>query len=141
MKEVKLLNIIVCVDDKFGISFMGRRVSRDRSVTEDIIRTVRDKKIYIHPDSAVLFSDFSDKVISNENYLKKAGTGDFCFIENSDYKMHIKSIESVILYKWNRRYPANIFFDQSIIDGREPTKVYNFKGNSHENITKEVYKL
>lgn len=135
------MNIIVCVDDKFGISFMGRRVSRDRSVTEDIIRTVRDKKIYIHPDSAVLFSDFSDKVIADEDFLDKAETGDYCCIENDDYKKHIKNIESVILYKWNRRYPADIFFDVSIIGGKEPTKIYNFKGNSHEKITKEVYEL
>lgn len=134
-------NIIVCVDDKFGISFMGRRVSRDRIVTEDVIRTVHGGKLYIHPDSAVLFSEFSDKAISDENYLDKAEYGDFCFVENIDYEKHIKDIESVILYKWNRRYPADVFFDQTLLGGKVPTKIFSFKGNSHENITKEVYRL
>ena len=61
------MNIIVCVSDKFGISFMGRRVSRDRYVIEDILRTVKDGKLLIHPDSLSLFSDFKDEVTADEN--------------------------------------------------------------------------
>ncbi len=135
------MNIIVCVDDKFGISFMGRRVSRDRVVIDDIIKTIGDKKLFIHPDSSVLFSDCSDIVIPDKNYLDMAKSGDYCFAEKSDYENYAQNIESVIIYKWNRRYPADLFFMIPLIEQKEPTKTYKFKGNSHDIITKEVYQL
>ena len=135
------LNIIVCVNDKFGISFMGRRVSRDRYVIEDILRTVKDGKLLIHPDSLSLFSDFKDEVTADENYLDMAQSGEYCFVEKSDYEKFSSNIESVIIYKWNRSYSADLFFDTDILGDKTPVKTYKFEGHSHKNIIKEVYVL
>ena len=34
------MNLIVCLDDKNGMAFNGRRQSRDRLLTEDLLQTV-----------------------------------------------------------------------------------------------------
>ena len=50
-----------------------------------------------------------------------------------------KYIDEIILYKWNRVYPTDFYFDINLSTWNL-TQVTEFKGNSHERITKEVYK-
>ncbi len=134
------MNIIVCVDDNFGILFGGRRQSRDKAVTEDIVRTVGENMLYISPFSAALFNGFSEKTIITES-IEDIKEDAFCFVENIDVGSVKSKINKVIIYKWNRRYPADKYFDQTVLDGKSPKSVFSFKGNSHDKITKEVYEL
>ena len=48
-------------------------------------------------------------------------------------------IEKVILFKWNRNYPADTFFSLDL-SGYTLEKTEDFAGNSHEKITKEIYR-
>ena len=49
-------------------------------------------------------------------------------------------IRTVILYQWNRRYPADRYFPLELTDGSwELQRTEELKGSSHEKITKEVY--
>ena len=41
------LKVIVILDDNLGMLFNNRRQSRDRVLIDDIIKTVKDNKIYI----------------------------------------------------------------------------------------------
>ena len=54
-------------------------------------------------------------------------------------KPYEKYIDEIILYKWNRVYPTDFYFDINLSTWNL-TQVTEFKGNSHERITKEVYK-
>ena len=60
---------------------------------------------------------------------------EYVFIENSK---DIPSVdfEKIIVYRWNRKYPGDMFFD---LGNRQLVSSEDFKGNSHDKITKEVY--
>ena len=54
------------------------------------------------------------------------------------YKERIKKI---ILFKWNRIYPADMYFDIPLVENEwKLTYVDEFEGNSHEKITMEEWK-
>ena len=50
----------------------------------------------------------------------------------------VKEIEKVILYHWNRDYPADTYFDLDLTDWKI-TRTEEFPGFSHDKITEEVY--
>lgn len=131
--------VAVCVDDSGGMMFNHRRQSRDWAVIEDIQKLSSGYKLYIGTYSAKLFSENPSIFISN-NFLELAGAHDFCFVEDCALKDYIEKIEKLILYRWNRKYPADTYFDLTL----EPTQWHlesstDFRGNSHEKITREVY--
>ena len=43
------------------------------------------------------------------------------------------------LYKWNRDYPADFYFDIDYANDYKLETTLDFVGTSHEKITKEVY--
>ena len=50
-------------------------------------------------------------------------------------------IEEVIVYKWNRRYPTDTYFDLDLAAlGFRLASSEEFAGYSHEKITKETYR-
>ena len=60
-----------------------------------------------------------------------------CFAENSDYEGFADKIEKIVLFRWNRHYPADAHFQfpgKWALTARE-----DFPGSSHEKITMEVY--
>lgn len=73
------------------------------------------------------------------NFLQLASAGDYCFVEDSDIHPYMDRVEKIILYKWNRHYPADHYFDISLLDGWVLNDIVDFKGSSHEKITREVY--
>ena len=49
------MRIIVCVDEKGGMSFGGRRQSRDRVVKDRILELTADANLWMNRDSAGQF--------------------------------------------------------------------------------------
>ena len=47
-------------------------------------------------------------------------------------------VDSVILYKWNRVYPADQYFAMDL-SGWKLVETVEFPGSSHEKITEERY--
>lgn len=133
--------IIACVDDRNGLMFHRRRQSRDSVVCQDILRACRDKKLYMSAYSKKLFQEMEGvETKVSEDFLNQAGEGDTCFIEDAKIDDYEEQIKKVILYKWNRKYPADIYFTLDLSDDSwELQRTEEFKGSSHERITKEVY--
>lgn len=133
--------IIACVDKRNGIMFNCRRQSRDSAVCGDILRECGGKKLYMNAYSGKLFGDVEEKNIRiSEDFLKEAEEEDFCFIEDIQIAGFENEIRTVILYQWNRRYPADRYFLLDLSDGSwELQRTEELKGSSHEKITKEVY--
>lgn len=76
-----------------------------------------------------------------EDFLGRVGKDEFCFVEGQDISGVQGQIHAVILYQWNRRYPADVYFGLDLAgEGWELEKREEFQGSSHERITKKVYR-
>ena len=134
------MTVFVCIDDRGGMLFMKRRLSKDREVTADIAKTVDDGILYISDFSESLFLESDVSGMSVSNPLVSAGDGDFVFIENLALKEFMQKTERLIIYKWNRKYPYDFSLDVTPEEcGFHLAESYDFKGYSHDKITKEIY--
>lgn len=130
--------LVACVDDCMGMLFHHRRVSRDKKVSQDILDMCKDKKLYIEESSALLFSEFPGERIRTIKEISAADLkGQYVFLEDPE-KIQESETETIILYRWNRKYPADHYFSIDLTQWKlmETTE---FPGNSHEKITKERY--
>lgn len=132
------MKVIVCMDDRGGMSFNRRRQSRDRIVIKDIVDSLKGKKLWMNSYSASMFQTEEVELMVSDTFLDEAGEEDFCFVEDCGVQQHIQNIDEVIVYKWNRCYPADVSFDIDLKEWNK-TVVKEFAGNSHEKITKETY--
>ncbi len=133
--------IIACLDDAGGMMFHNRRQSKDRVLRDTILKEVGEGKLWMNGYTQKQFDDEQQQnIMIDEEFLEKAGAGDFCFVENVDIMPYAEKIERVILFKWNRSYPGDFFFPLDFLSDKfTMTKTEDFAGYSHEQITKEVY--
>lgn len=134
--------IIVAVDDRNGMMFNQRRQSQDKVLREKILSMVCGRKLWMNAYSHKQFgvSVGEDQIQEDESFLEKAGDGEYCFVENVVTIPFRNRIEKVILFKWNRAYPGDFFFDIDLQDGTWVLKgTEDFTGSSHEKMTMEVY--
>lgn len=136
------MNVFVCVDDNMGTIFNHRRQSQDRMLRSRLISETSGSKLWVSQYTADQFS-LSDQVflMVASDFLDRAQTGDYCFCEGECLLRHEDRIESLILFKWNRVYPADTFFDIPLNDhGWKLIESCDFPGYSHDKITKETYR-
>lgn len=132
--------IIACLDDNNGMLFNNRRLSMDQVLRKHILQITANRKLYMNNYSYGQFSNEADgNIIVDDNLLNNAQKGDYCFIENYLLSNHINKIEKIIIYRWNRIYPSDMKFDVSLDNNWSIISKYDFKGNSHNKITEEVY--
>lgn len=136
------MHIIVCLDDRGGMLFNKRRQSKDRAIRERIMDGLDGHRLLMNAYSFGQFADAdgADAVTVTEDFLAVAGTGDVCFVENTDILQYAELIESVTLYKWNRRYPSSVRFPTELLNGKKLVSSTDFVGTSHEKITEEIYR-
>ena len=133
------LTVALCIDERGGMIFNKRRVSRDRVLISELVGSVNGK-IYINEFSKLLFEPHSDRVVICADALNDAPDGAICFIEVPPLKPHIKDISRLIVYNWNRTYPYDLKLDISPEkEGFRLVSTYEFEGSSHEKITKEIF--
>ena len=157
------MRIIVCVDNRMGMCFNGRRVSRDRVVSGDILEMTRENVLWMAPGAEKLFAEAlkakeeedqefgRGKKIQNagrmenekmwkidRDFLEKAKAEDFCLVEAENLTGSEEKIEEIVLYKWNRDYPADLFFKVDLSKWKLKERK-EFSGYSHEKITREIY--
>ena len=63
---------------------------------------------------------------------------DYCFVENISPKLFEDKIDEIIIYNWNRIYPADMFFDICLDKWFLKSEV-ELKGFSHEKIVQKIY--
>lgn len=134
------MNIIVCIDDEYGMLFNHRRQSRDRLLRERILMLTKGTKLWMNLYSAKQFEEeCADNIIVDEDFIHNAGNGEYCFVETEYITKHIPKIEKIILYRWNRRYPSDFKFALDLSDWTMES-TFEFAGSSHEKITEEIYR-
>lgn len=134
------MKVIVCLDDKRGMFFNERRQSRDRVLNADVVEMTRGSRLFADPYSKMLFENSDVELVCDADFLELAGKGDFCFVENRTLSKYAERLEQIIIYRWNRSYPGDIFFDLDPEQlGFERVSITEFQGYSHEKITKEIF--
>ena len=126
------MKLIVCLDDKNGMMFNKRRQSRDRVLIENVLELCKGEKLYTNEYSSKLFPENSVEVFDS---IENVGN-EYCFAEN--FTVNEENIEEIIVYKWNRLYPADTYFNIDLA-GWNLTETVDFEGSSHEKIRREIY--
>ena len=148
------MKIIVCVDNQNGMMFNHRRQSQDRALRKRILELTGGKKLWMNAYSQKQFLQVngnmpkeqeqsgqlgqSGQIQADEAFLEKAGPGEPCFVEDRSVAPFAGRVERVVLYRWDRAYPADLYWDLSL-EGWTLARREEFPGSSHEIITKEVY--
>ena len=130
------MHIIVCLDDRNGISFNGRRLSSDRAICQRIIDTAVGN-IWMDNRSANLFAGYPVQV--DEDFLNKAERSDTCFVESLVFLSYLSRVSSLTIYRWNRLYPSDVKLPHELFTNWRCIFKQDFPGNSHELITEERY--
>lgn len=121
------MHIVVCVDNAGGMMFFKKRQSRDRALNEYLLK--KYGTVYVNAYSAKIFEGGSPVEAFPDNGV--------CFVENIK-PSSLENVERVTLCKWNRDYPADMFFDIDI-SGYRLDFTEDIVGSSHEKITIEEY--
>lgn len=132
------MKVILCIDDKGGMLFNHRRQSRDCKLMEDVAWFVGGGVLCCNEYSAKLFAETKIEPVVSEDFLETAEAWDFCFVEDKPLASYLGKIQQLVIYKWNRTYPADFYLDLKLNDFMRVETV-EFPGNSHEKITREVY--
>ena len=125
--------LVICADNAFGMAFGGRRQSKDAALRQRLLE-LAGGRLRMSPYSA---KQFDGGIYAGPDYLTGAGDGDWCFVENGDYKTLPQAPERIVIFRWNRDYPADLHFEfpgQWRLVSQE-----DFPGTSHEKLTQEVY--
>ena len=130
------MQVIITVENRNGMLFNHRRVSRDQKISERILAYCKEKRLWMNAYSAKLFEN-NPQIRVSETFLKQKDA--ICFVEDQDVTPYLPEIDTIILFHWNRDYPADFFFT---VDLSEWNRIHQeeFAGKSHEKITMEVYK-
>ncbi len=136
---MKKITVVLCIDDRGGMAFNNRRQSRDRLVIRNLVDSTTGY-IYIEEYSEPLFTEYKNRTVTSPSPLEVCPDGGTCFIERESPKPYLDIAETVILYRWNKKYPFDLLFDMSSLKSFKLIEQYEFEGSSHEIITKEVYK-
>ena len=130
--------LAVCVDDKLGMLFNKRRQSKDSELRKDLL-SLTDKTVWVNEYTAKQFTeDEQNRLNIQEDYLDVIGTDDICFAENLPLADYEKKVSKLILYRWNRIYPSDVYFPFDLANW-EPESEYEFTGSSHDKITRCIY--
>ncbi len=133
------MTVILCLDDDGGMMFNKRRQSRDKKVKEAVQQICKGKRLWMNEYSAKLYADMEGVDIhTDKDFLINSGEDDYCFVESETLNPVLDRITSLIVFRWNRKYPYDLQLDLNlqqfcIISEEE------FPGSSHEKITKIVY--
>lgn len=133
------MKLILCVDDKGGMAFHGRRQSMDRLLRADVLAMVGEAPIWMTPYSAKQFDPAPVNLHPAEDFLDQAGAGEYCFAEFPPMTPWLDRVERLVVYRWNRVYPADAHLDFDPAARFNLDSMVEFPGSSHKILTKEVY--
>ena len=128
------MTVYLCLDDRNGMLFNKRRQSRDSAVLEDIRSCIADV-LTIDPFSEKLIAEagipyaLAPEVLPEDAHF---------FLENRPAAEVVSAASTLVIYRWNRHYPADVRFDADL-SGFTLQSTADFPGTSHDTITKEVY--
>lgn len=133
--------IITALDNNNGLLFNQRRQSQDRLLRQRILALIGQDKLFLNEYSAQLFATETkpEQLHVSEHFLTEAGQGQYCLVENVSIQDYESKIEKIIVFRWNRDYPADFYFDIDLRQNWQLENSVDFVGSSHDKITEETY--
>lgn len=133
--------VCVAVDDRMGMMFYNRRLSQDRQLRTKLLQLAGEQRLWMNRYSAKQFgSPLAANIAVDEDFLNRAGADDYCFVENLSLKEYTEKMTKLVLFRWNRAYPSDIYLDISLTGPDwKLTGSDEFTGYSHEKITVEEW--
>ena len=123
--------VITCLDQKNGMMFNHRRQSQDSVLREHVAKLVANLPLWMNHYSA---SQFDTESIPNLKIV------DAFLQEDAPLAPFEKWIERIAIFRWDRTYPADRYFDLQLGSGQwHLVGTSEFAGHSHDLITMEVY--
>ena len=133
------MTVYFCLDERSGLSFNRRRQSRDSAVLADIASRLTGE-LLIDPISCPLVQQAQIPYCIALPELTEKLPGVHYFVEQRQPGDWVSLADRVVLYRWNRHYPADRWFDLDLTSmGFVLAETAEFPGTSHETITREVY--
>lgn len=134
--------LVVCLDDRNGMTFLKRRQSQDSLLRSHMLAMSKGTTLWMNGYSARQFDEVADHVRVDEAFLQRAGAGEYCFVENVEVAPLADKVEKLVIYRWNRHYPSDVKFPMALFEQRMRLEAREeFAGSSHDTITWEVYEL
>ncbi len=133
--------LIVVLDDRNGMMFNHRRQSQDRLLRKKMMEIAAPGCLWMKAYSYGQFRE-DEPICSlrvDEQFLEKADQGEYAFVEDADVRPYLDRIEQIVIFRWNRAYPGDRFFDLSVEEEWHRIRTEDFAGSSHDEITMEVY--
>lgn len=130
------MHITLCVDDRNGMLFNGRRLSADQV----LCRRIFDQhcgRLWVNDYSAKLFEDMD--ILCDDLLLDKAEREDTCFVEDLAFIDYLPKVLSITIYRWNRHYPSDVKLPTKLLDDWKMIHKEEFTGSVHPTITEEKY--
>ncbi len=140
------MTLILCIDTRLGVSFLGKRQSRDRVLSADIVNSAGGRRILISEYSKLLFDEAKIELSENNIFVTKnpigdSDEGDLVFLEQKPKREDLLFASELVLYCWGRHYPSDRRLDRGLIDENfELSEEREFVGNSHEKLTRYTLK-
>lgn len=78
------MTVILCADDRNGLLFNQRRLSRDGAVCREILALCGENILWMNSYSASIFPQNTPNIRLWGNFPEDVMDGDFCFVENED---------------------------------------------------------
>ena len=132
--------LIAALDNSDGLLFNQRRQSQDRLLRQHILALIGPEKLFLNEYSADLFATEAkpEQLHISEHFLTQAGPGQYCLIENVSVQDYKDKVEKIIIFRWNRDYPADFYFDIDLQQNWQLESSADFVGSSHDKITEET---
>ena len=134
------MHLILCLDLHNGRLFNNRRQSSDRYMHDDIMTQVGAHRLFADQYTADQFDHMYRLAIFTDMSDGAPGVQDYFFLERGEVLSFLDKVRSIIIYRWDKVYPADVFLDTDALKNFSLQDKTEFEGYSHKTITKEVYR-
>lgn len=135
------MRIILSLDDSNGMLFNHRRQSSDIIVRNRIKELINGVLLYLNAYSAEQFQDTDIPLSVSDDFLYKAGRGQYCFVENEKLSGVKEDIKEFVIFRWNRKYPSDFILEVLPEHcGMVCASKEEFAGNSHRRTEMEIWR-
>lgn len=136
--------LCVCLDDNNGMTFNHRRQSQDRVQRERLLNMAVGHTLAMSPYTYKLYQlqlPVGVKLIVDEDFWSKAPEDAYCVVEATGALQHVDVIDKIIVYRWNRVYPADVHFDIKLHNNADwqLCRTTIFPGSSHPEMVEEIW--
>lgn len=132
------MKLVVCLDENNGIRFFGKRQSQDELQRKNLFELIGNSKIFLTEYSYDLYKEieFTFEIIDENIEIDE----DSVFLYEGEFlDKFLPFVDEIIVYFWNRDYPFDETFDEFEQDCWKEKEVLEFKGKSHEKITRKIF--